>query len=54
MTWFNRILWPAVILALFAVEAAFLSADRLDGALIVLALQLGLAVFVWHDWQKKA
>jgi hypothetical protein len=54
MLWFNRLLWPTLILALIPPQIAFYRNDRPDACAVLLLLQLGIVVFVWHDWERKS
>lgn len=52
MLWFNRILWPLIVLILAGIQLAFYRAARFDGIALIALIQLGIGVFIWHDWRK--
>ena len=53
MLWFNRFFWPALVLVGVLVQVQLYRAGSLPGVGIVFLIQLGIGVFIWHDWKKR-
>jgi len=53
MKTFNRIIWPALAVLLAVPEVVMAKGGFYGGVATVVLIQVGLGVFIYHDWKKQ-